>query len=226
MDEATGFGDALASGLRAHRISVDRSQDEVARSMRGFGFPAWTRGVVSAFETGKRRLYADELLAIGPAYATSLPAVFEDAGEVRLTGTVGFVGSRIEDVFAGRALLVSDDADDLGEPEVRAARSLGVEPLVLLELSILRWGRSLTSERDRRTSERAGPNASARTTQAVRGHVTRELLDELGPDVGPDRDRRAASADLDRRLEALGYAPRKRTTRRAKDAGLNPEEEA
>jgi hypothetical protein len=221
MDEATPFAEELASRLRTHREEIERSQDEVARSMRAFGFPGWTRGVVSAFETGKRRLYADELLAIGPAYGTTIPAVFGVAGEVRLTDAATFDGSRIKDVFAGRGLVVSDHAEDLGEPEVRAARSLGIEPEFLFELSIIRWGRSLTSERDRRTIERAGPNASARTTQAVRGHVTRELLDELGPEVV----RRAASADLDRRLEALGYAPRKRTKRAAKDAGLIPEED-
>jgi hypothetical protein len=224
MDEATGFAEVLATGLRAHRDRVDRSQDEVARAMRGFGFPAWTRGVVSAFETGKRRLYADELLAIGPAYATTIPAVLRGAGEVRLSDAVAFDGSRVEDVFAGRALVISDDEDDLGEPEVRAARTLGVEPRVLLELSIRRWGRTLTRERDRRTIERAGPDASARTTQAVRGHVTRELLDELAPDVGPELERLAAFAETDRRLEALGI-PRKRTRRSAKDADPVPEED-
>lgn len=225
MDEATGFAETLAARLRAHRIEVDRSQDEVARAMRGFGFPAWTRGVVSAFETGKRRLYADELLAIGPAYGTSIPAVFDDASEVRLTGAVAFAGSRIADVFAGRGFVLSDDDEDLGEPEVRAARALGVEPDVLLMLSMLRWKRTLTRERDRRTIERAGPDASARTLQAIRGHVTRELLDELALDVGPELERRAKSADLDRRLEALGYAPRNRTTRTAKGARRPPKED-
>jgi transcriptional regulator with XRE-family HTH domain len=210
MDETTGFPEELADRLRAYRVDEDRSQDEVARAMRAFGFPGWTRGVVSAFETGKRRLYADELLAIGPAYGTSIPTLFRDAGEVRLSGAVTFEGSRIAQVFAGRGLVLEEDADDLGEPEVRAARSLGIEPDALLLLSILRWGRSLSSERDRRTAERSGPGASARTLQAVRGHVTRELLDELAPDVGPERERRAAWEESDRRLEALGYKRTKR----------------
>lgn len=65
-----------------------------------------------------------------------------------------------------------------GESERKAARSLGEDETVFVLLSSRLWGRSLSEERDARVAEGLPSDASARTTQARRGHVTRELIAE------------------------------------------------
>jgi len=43
------------------------------------------------------------------------------------------------------------------------------------------WGRSLSAERDRLVADQARGDAPPRTLQALRGHVTRTLTEELRP---------------------------------------------
>jgi len=65
------------------------------------------------------------------------------------------------------------------EAEQKASRSLGVDGMAVRAASYQLWGRSLTDERESRVGRRADSDVSARSLQAVRGHVTRELLAEL-----------------------------------------------
>jgi transcriptional regulator with XRE-family HTH domain len=67
------------------------------------------------------------------------------------------------------------------EAEKRAASKLGVPPLVLAIAAHRTWDRGLTEERDRRVVEQTNDDASPRTVQAVRGHVTRRLIAEVEP---------------------------------------------
>lgn len=71
--------------------------------------------------------------------------------------------------------------DSEGEAEKKAAKRLGVSRLVVALAARRKWGHSLTEERDCRVLERADPNSSARSLQALRGLVTRELLTEIEP---------------------------------------------
>jgi transcriptional regulator with XRE-family HTH domain len=77
-----------------------------------------------------------------------------------------------------------------GDAERKAAASIGVPPLALALAARRRWGQSLTAERDRKVANatkpaiRMDPDVARdsqwrRRLQAIRGHVTRELLDEL-----------------------------------------------
>lgn len=59
-----------------------------------------------------------------------------------------------------------------GAAEDKAARTLGVSPLVVLLASVALWGRSLTEQRDALVEPGGTPQA--------RGHVTRSLVAELG----------------------------------------------
>lgn len=70
-----------------------------------------------------------------------------------------------------------DDAD--GEAERKLARKYGVPALAVALAARAVWGRGLTDERDARVADRVDGDASARTVQAVRGHVTRALAGEL-----------------------------------------------
>jgi transcriptional regulator with XRE-family HTH domain len=83
------------------------------------------------------------------------------------------------------------DVDDraleaAGDAEQKAASALRVSPEAIVEAAYRRWGRSLTAQRDKLVSLRTKP-AEARTPgwprrlQAIRGHTTRELLEELRP---------------------------------------------
>lgn len=70
-----------------------------------------------------------------------------------------------------------------GEAEMKAARRLDVDPVELALAALKLWGRSLTEERDARVAEATEPGATPRTLQALRGHLTRQLLKELEPIV-------------------------------------------
>jgi transcriptional regulator with XRE-family HTH domain len=70
--------------------------------------------------------------------------------------------------------------DSRGDALANAARVLDVSPVAVSLAALLTWGRLLTAERDDRVRQRVGASApDARTLQAVRGHVTRTLLEEL-----------------------------------------------
>ncbi len=65
---------------------------------------------------------------------------------------------------------------------VKAAARLGATPLHVAVAAEQLWERRLAEERDARV-EAMGPAPSTRARQARRGHVTRELLVELAPEV-------------------------------------------
>lgn len=66
-----------------------------------------------------------------------------------------------------------------GDAERKAARKLGVDSLRLSVAAHGRYGRSFTAERNDRVAEQAPADASPRSLQALRGHVTRAMLAEL-----------------------------------------------
>lgn len=76
-----------------------------------------------------------------------------------------------------------------GEAEQKAAPRLGISPMDISVLAFRLWGRSLTEERDARVAERT-KDTSPRTVQALRGHATRRLLDELGTEREKRRKKR------------------------------------
>jgi hypothetical protein len=70
-----------------------------------------------------------------------------------------------------------------GDAEQIAARRLGVPILAVVAAALATWGHGLTEERDARAAQRVGPGGSARSVQAARGHITRELYGELMPAI-------------------------------------------
>ncbi len=70
-------------------------------------------------------------------------------------------------------------AGAIGEAEYRAARHLRISPTRVAELSIRRFGKTLTQERDERVKAKHRTALSPRSLQAARGHVMRGLLAEL-----------------------------------------------
>ncbi|MBA3291073.1 MAG: helix-turn-helix transcriptional regulator [Actinobacteria bacterium] len=78
-------------------------------------------------------------------------------------------------------LVRAAEGDMRGEAEQKAARRLGYSALQVSVAAHLRWGRSLTSERDDRVASRGGKGS----VSAARGHVTRELDKELIEELQP-----------------------------------------
>lgn len=83
-------------------------------------------------------------------------------------------GASVEELIQAEAA-----AENLAEQKAEA--KLGVDALYVSVAAFGLWGRSLTDERDRRLIERAKASISPRSRQALRGHITRELLQELEP---------------------------------------------
>jgi hypothetical protein len=80
---------------------------------------------------------------------------------------------------AKRPDLEAAHADVAGDAELKAARRLRVPPVAVALAARRSWKRSLTEERDRRVAEEAPADATPRTLQALRGHISRGLLEEL-----------------------------------------------
>jgi transcriptional regulator with XRE-family HTH domain len=66
-----------------------------------------------------------------------------------------------------------------GDVETKAAQRIDVDPADLSIAAFGRFGRSFTDERDARLGEVA--DTSKRSLQALRGHITRQVLAELEP---------------------------------------------
>lgn len=83
------------------------------------------------------------------------------------------------------------------EAEHKAAKRLAEDPHVILGLSSLLWGRSLAEERDRLVDEQH-PDASVDRRRALRGRVTRQLVDQMAAEIR----RRETRGDGERQEEA------------------------
>jgi len=136
----------------------------------------------------------DRLVSAGPGLELPLRTVrrllLPGEEERRLGGARGSMEPKKVDV---------DDraVEAAGDVEQKAAGALRVSPEVLVEAAHRRWGRSLTAQRDDLVSLRTQPAETRspgwpRRLQAIRGHVTRELLEELRPRLTGTRKKRRA----------------------------------
>jgi hypothetical protein len=89
------------------------------------------------------------------------------------------------------------ERDSKGEAEQKAARKLRVSAEVLADSALEIWNRSLTQERDFRIRGISPSPTSARSLQALRGHVTRQLLAELTEIIGDYKQRIYDQAQAD-----------------------------
>jgi hypothetical protein len=66
-----------------------------------------------------------------------------------------------------------------GEAERKAAKRLDVDPLEVARAAHALWNVGLTGERNERLKEQAPKDADERTLAALRGHLTRDLTEEV-----------------------------------------------
>jgi len=121
-------------------------------------------------------------------------------GQPEQPGTAARRSSRFPDVL-GMDRFGLGDREHLRRPgppseaERYAARKLGITPEIVAEAATGLWGRTLDDERDRRLS--VAPSPSARSRQARRGHITRDLLTELSHELATDGRRQPDQPGMD-----------------------------
>lgn len=184
--------------VRKVREQAGRSQDELAGAARRAGLD-WTRAAVASLETGRRGLSAEELILLPTALSIltgqdyRLGDLLPDAWIETPTGSSVHARS-LRGLLAGESVAEANlippwgrrvkgarlsDLEIQGEAVRHVAAVLNVSPKEIAATARRLWRHELTEERERRVVDRAGEGASPQTLRALRGHVTRELLDEL-----------------------------------------------
>jgi transcriptional regulator with XRE-family HTH domain len=193
--------------LQALREAAGRRQEDVAAAAKAVGV-AWQRGTVAMIEGGRRELSLGELTLLGTVLAEAgvtdgqmlslADFIPSDDQLVSLSPGVTLPAR------TARALLLNLESDTVtrpgagaltisgaapasvaGDAEQKAASSLGVSTEALMAAALRLWGRTLSEERDRRIALTMGAPAMGadpewpRRLQAIRGHFTRHLLEEL-----------------------------------------------
>jgi DNA-binding XRE family transcriptional regulator len=203
MAEATPLREALRLRVREIRRAKGwPTQEEFALWAQSQGV-GWSRDTVKNIEDGARDVPLEEFFSLLPLLGVTLEELFpadvelEVAGGWRVKGGAGLrrllEGSRDATVspatvqLRGAAGAASSASGSLTihPPRLadqKAAASLRVSVTKVQKLAQQTWGHDLTTEREARISKRVGgQDVPLRSLQALRGHVTRELLDELRP---------------------------------------------
>jgi transcriptional regulator with XRE-family HTH domain len=151
-------------------------------------------GLIAGNDADVVELTPDVRLPVGTVRALlsgqspgELPTVSRNSGEATGTGRFPCPLAGANRFGIGERGLLARSAGATSEADRHAARKLGVAPDVVAETAQRLWGRSLSEERDYRLVD-TSPDLSARRKQALRGHVTRQLLTELERELGGHDD--------------------------------------
>lgn len=203
--EPPTIAELVGQRVRDIRQKSGRSQDELAQAARRVGLD-WTRAAVAGLETGRRGLSVEEFLLLPLALREvdgqdhALAELLQGGGRMVRTERGGVSAGFLRRVVSGGDTAAMPRRQRLGrhptedviadeavrEAERHAAKVLGVSPEEVARAAHARWGWGLTEQRDIRMVKAP----SKGSPRAVRGHVTRELLEELRADLkrGEDDD--------------------------------------
>lgn len=193
--------DSFARGLRLAGLNWSRSTlAKLERGERGVGIEHLTIIAIVLGVPATRLLDGepDEWVALTEEAAiarTRLVAMFASDWREPSTAELDMPGLReagniVRDVTSrivqrwpelqARDLFAAE-REAAGEAEINAAAVLDCDPMEVALTARATWGRSLIEERDRRVDEHPDIDGadSAGKLQAIRGHVTRDLLREL-----------------------------------------------
>ncbi|MBL7493881.1 hypothetical protein I6A60_31315 [Frankia sp. AgB1.9] len=195
----------VGESVRRIRELHGARQDDVSRTARLYGL-AWSRSKVAELERGEKPVSIEEL-ALLPRILTDLAGadmigtvdLVPSNALIRLNDTVTITGETLRGILGGRGVgiesaRVPHDPDGWkweiaermpggGEAERKTARALGVTPADVISAAYRLWKRPLTDERDRIVTER-DPDASPDRRRALRGQVTRTLVEQLTAEIG------------------------------------------
>jgi hypothetical protein len=152
------------------------TQEEVALAMSSAGV-GWRRSTVGAIEGGSRGVAIDEIVLLSTIFAK--PSLdwwvgAEQGGATHRTAAAQDVLRSVAD------LLDSSPVARVAEVDARAARRLFLKPVDLAKRAEDQWGHSLLDEREHRLANRvAGATVTEAQLRALRGRITRELIDEM-----------------------------------------------
>lgn len=181
--------------LREHR---GLSQDRMANQLGLLGLH-WSRATLGAVEQGDRPLAFAEVFQIAATLLEPPAELLKGSGWVRLsedaTADLAALRKILSDpyinivptkcfktpAFDRANAAVARWGAKKRDADFKAAKALGVPADDIDPAAKSVWGQSLTDEREIRLMARAPKGASARSLQALRGHITRELLAELEP---------------------------------------------
>jgi transcriptional regulator with XRE-family HTH domain len=143
-------------------------------------------GVALAAETLRATLSGGLTVEVPPLSAAgSAPARDTDERRDALALWRRWASRRSDHARAPSAAARGDVAvESRTDALVTAARRLRCSPVAASLAALVTYGRHFLAEREERVKERLGEGArTPRTVQAIRGHITRELLHELRPVV-------------------------------------------
>jgi transcriptional regulator with XRE-family HTH domain len=199
--------EAVRLRLRALRKEREWTREDVAALARSHGLE-WTHDTVKNVEAGSREVSTEELLVVllmfggmsaeeyfgegSPSLALSASLAVEPAALAqiiagtfrqdalvtpRTVAAYASIPSVATMTFTGQTVVVKTT---IPLADQKAACVLCVSVDELQAAATRSWGHSLAAERDQRLEERLGERqVSPRSRQALRGHITRELLAEL-----------------------------------------------
>ncbi len=186
---AESISAVLGRGLASMRASQQLRQEDVAEAMQGLGL-AWERVTVAAVEVGRRTITLLEGAALNVVLGeltegkTRIWDLVDETATVRFGPRSVLSGTHVRYLLGmtnpGDEWIVVDAIPTAAER--KAAARLGVDVDRLRRLSEALWGHHFDAERDGRLMPVDGE--SARSTQARRGHIARELVTELSDAMG------------------------------------------
>lgn len=140
------------------------------------------RGSVGAL----RALLSGDRAAVEEMSAEAVDVPARRGTPVRRSGRFPDVLAEAERFGIADRSLLERAFDDVGDAERHAARKLHTTPERINLAAMHLWGQTLAGERDRRLDELAA-DAPPRRRQALRGHITRELMTELEDELRKPR---------------------------------------
>jgi transcriptional regulator with XRE-family HTH domain len=179
-----GFTRSVVAQIEAGRRDLTLPELAIVLAILDTDLPS-VLGGCGVMELVEGRIVADgDALAAGLVGDRPLDAVIETSPalvhrmlaankELKRETEAVWPRARIADVVAAERAI--------GEAEAKAGRRLGVSARSVSLAAHRAWGRSLSAERDARVSERAPNGAAPESLQRIRGHVTRQLQEELRP---------------------------------------------
>lgn len=191
------FPDFVRGRVREHRTARGWTREDLAGSARQLGLD-WTEGTVRHIEDGSRGV-GDDLVALLLIFGIGAGDFFGTQGpRVIVPGRILEEPSELGEIFGGtyfkrrrpyeRWVAKVETETGARTADQKAAKALGLTVTRLEELTKPRWGRYFTEEREARLNAQVkGREVSPRSRQALRGHITRKLLDELR-EVLEDKD--------------------------------------
>ena len=195
----TPLGAVVGQNVRRIREARVLTQHELAQIWHRHGLK-WARSKIAALETGNRpRVDFGELGVMALSLGVPLGDLLQGEGRVSLDPTPTRISLHdLRQLAAGRParfeyFLEDEEAlrterawldqrlgsEQSANADVELAKRLGVHPNLVVAAAVALFdGRTLTVERDRR-AERLGAGMPKAERQAHRGHITRELSEQI-----------------------------------------------